>query len=331
MSTTTTSEREALGEKLRSAKSLWIVSHIAPDADTLGSALGLAWSLRPLGIEVHLACADPVPLELRFLPGAELITTHPYAGEEVIVAVDNSDVQRIGSLYNAANFSTVPVLNIDHHVTNTHFGSLNWVEDKPATCEIILELLQTHGIKVGQETATCLLAGIVGDTQCFRTNNTAPSSLAAAAELQSLGAPLFEIANSVLNQRPSSALAVWKEALTQAQSEPGIITTILSHNFLSSVLADDSSTNGLSSWLAGLEGTRIAAVLRETSTGKVDISMRSTPEINVAAVAKALGGGGHPQAAGCVIAGPLPASRNLLLSHLRQLIATNQSPHSPAG
>lgn len=328
---TTTSERKSIGERLRSANSLWIVSHIAPDADTLGSALALAWSLRPLGLEVHLACADPVPLELRFLPGAEMITTHPYAGEEVIVAVDNSDVQRIGSLYHTATFALAPVINIDHHITNTHFGSLNWVEDKPATCEIILDLLHSLGTSLSLETATCLLAGIVGDTQCFRTSNTAPNSLLAAAQLQALGAPLYEIASHVLNQRPASALAVWKEALTQAQTESGIVTTALSYDFMHSVHADESSTNGLSSWLAGLEGARISAVLRETSTGRVDISMRSTPEFNVAAVAKTLGGGGHPQAAGCLIAGPLPAARELLLNHMRQLINTNPPPISPAG
>lgn len=328
---TTTSERKIIGERLRAARSVWIVSHIAPDADTLGSALALAWSLRTLGIQVHLACADPVPLELRFLPGADMIAARPYAGEELIVTVDNSDLQRIGSLYHPADFAAVPVLNIDHHITNTRFGSLNWVEEHPATCEMILELLQALHMIIGLETATCLLAGIVGDTQCFRTSNTAPSSLSAAAKLQTLGAPLFEIADQVLNRRPSSALAVWKEALTQAQTEPGIVITSLSCDFLHSVLADDSSTNGLSSWLAGLEGTRIAAVLRETSIGKVDISMRSTPEIDVAAVAKSLGGGGHPQAAGCVIAGPLQAARARLLDLLRPLVNDLQVHQASAG
>lgn len=325
------SEREIIGERLRAAHSIWIVSHIAPDADTLGSALALAWSLRSLGIQVNLACADPVPLELHFLPGADAITMRPYAGEELIVAVDISDLQRIGSLYNPADFATVTVLNIDHHITNTRFGSLNWVEDNPATCEIVLELLQALHVNIGLETATCLLAGIVGDTQCFRTSNTAPSSLSAAAKLQALGAPLFEIANSVLNRRPYSALAVWNEALIQAQTEPGIITTILSYDLIHRMLADDSSTNGLSSWLAGLEGIQIAAVLRETSSGKVDISMRSTPGIDVAAVAKSLGGGGHPQAAGCIIAGPLPAARTQLLDLLRPLVNDLQAHQAPVG
>jgi bifunctional oligoribonuclease and PAP phosphatase NrnA len=325
-----TTEREIIGEPLLAAHSIWIVSHIAPDADTLGSALALAWSLRPLGIEIHLACADPVPLELRFLPGAESISSRAYDREDLIVTVDTSDVQRIGSLYHANHFTAVPVLNIDHHITNTRFGRLNWVQDKPATSEIILELLQAMKLNISREAATCLLAGIVGDTQCFRTSNTTPGSLSAAAELQALGAPLFEIANSVLNRRPSSALAVWKEALTQSQTEQCIITTVLSYEFLQSVLADDSSTNGLSTWLAGLEGIEIAAVLRETSMGRVDVSMRSIPSINVAAVAKELGGGGHPQAAGCIIAGPLPAALSLLLSHLRPLVNTSGSSQPSA-
>jgi phosphoesterase RecJ-like protein len=328
---TTTSERDKIGERLLAARSIWIVSHIAPDADTLGCGLALAWSLRSLSIQVHLACADPVPLELCFLPGAESITAEPYADEELIVTVDISDLQRVGNLYRPDDFAAAPVLNIDHHITNTLFGNLNWVEDKPATCEMILELLQACKLTIGPEAATCLLAGIVGDTQCFRTSNTAPSSFEAAATLQGLGAPLFEIANQVLNRRPSSSLAVWKEALAQTQTEPGIVTTILGYDFLQSVGADDSSTNGLSSWLAGLEGTRVAAVLREISNGKVDISMRSIPGINVAAVAKVLGGGGHPQAAGCVIDGPLPSARAVLLAQLRPLVKDHLVHQTPAG
>ncbi|MHB9034011.1 MAG: DHH family phosphoesterase, partial [Anaerolineae bacterium] len=137
-----------------------------------------------------------------------------------------------------------------------------------------------------------------------------------AAQLQKIGAPLREIAATVLNRRPASALAVWREAFLNVTQESSIVLTTLSKEFLRSVHADDSSTNGLSSWLAGLDGTLISAVLREDEDGSVDVSMRSVPEINVAVVAKKLGGGGHPQAAGCVLPGPLSATRERLLGEL---------------
>ncbi len=316
-----TSDRDQLSDRLFAAKSALIIAHIMPDADTLGAALGLGLSLRSLGMTIHLACADPVPTELRFLPSAQEFQPRLYAGEEIIVTVDISDEQRIGTLYDEKIFSTVPVLVIDHHITNTRFGALNWVTEVPATSEMILELLQARGVTISLDAATCLLAGIIGDTQCFLTSNTSPSSLIAAAQLQALGAPLRDIATTVLNRRPVSALAVWREAFINACQEPGIIITTLGSAFLRSVSADDSSTNGLSSWLAGLDGVLISAVLREADDGSVDISMRSVPEINIAVVAQKLGGGGHPQAAGCVLAGPLSSASERLLTELRPLTA----------
>jgi len=326
-----TSERDQLSHRLFSAKSALIISHIMPDADTLGAALALGLSLRPLGIEVHLACQDPVPAELRFLPSADEIQPRMYSGEEVIVTVDISDQPRIGKLYDERVFSTVPVLVIDHHITNTRFGTWNWVADVPATSEMVLEMLEARGVPISQDIATCLLAGIIGDTQCFMTSNTAPSSLKAAARLQALGANLQEIAATVLNRRPASALAVWREAFNNVYQEGGILITTLSNQFLRSVGADDSSTNGLSSWLAGLDGVLIAAVLREGDDGSVDVSMRSVPTINLAEAAKNLGGGGHPQAAGCVLPGPLPAARERLLQELRPLTASTKRSQEAAG
>ncbi|MHB9034367.1 MAG: DHH family phosphoesterase, partial [Anaerolineae bacterium] len=181
MMATQQNDRDRLIERLFNSKSAYIISHIAPDADTLGAALGLGLALRQLGISVHFACEDPVPMELRFLPSSNEFTSRPYAGEEVIVTVDISDQQRIGKLYDEKVFSSVPVLVIDHHVTNTRFGAINWISDVPATSEMILEMLQSRDIAISIEAATCLLAGIIGDTQCFLTSNTQPSSLVAAA------------------------------------------------------------------------------------------------------------------------------------------------------
>jgi len=324
-------ERDALADRLVAAQSAYVIAHIAPDADTLGAALGLTWGLRSLGKTVRVACADPVPMELRFMPGAEEFAPRAYDGEQIIVTCDVSDLQRIGSLYDEALFARVPVLNIDHHITNTRFGTLNWVSDVPATSEMVLELLQSHGIPISLDAATCLLAGIIGDTQCFITSNTAPSSLLAAATLQQMGAPLNHIATTVLNRKPFSALAVWRQALMTAHVEPGIIVASLSNEFLQQVGADDSSSNGLSSWLVGLDGIRVSAVMRETAAGTVDISMRSVPGINVAEVARQLGGGGHPQAAGCIIHGPLLEARNRLLEAVRPLARSAQDDGEPAG
>jgi len=302
------------------ASKVLLISHVAPDGDTLGSALGLAAALRRRSIEVRLACADPVPAELRFLPGSEGFAARGRSDEDLIVVLDTGDLKRIGSLYSPESFAAVPVINIDHHVTNVFFGDLNWVEPRAATAELVLDLLLEWGIPLAKEIATPLLTGIITDTQGFRTSSTTAESLRAAITLMEAGASLPEISEAVFNRRSLATLRLWGMALAQAQFAEGVLWVEISREMLAQV-DDPMASRGLANFLSTFAQARVAAVFRELD-GVVEISLRSAPGVDVSEVALRFGGGGHPQAAGCTVEGELARVRSQVLEALFEVVRT---------
>jgi len=315
------SEIRGLVEK---AHRVLLISHVMPDGDTLGSALGLAWALRKRGLEARLSCADPVPKQLRFLPGSREYAPRPKTDEDAILVIDSSDLERIGSIYDAEAFAAVPVVNIDHHVTNLHFGQINLVEPRAATAELILELVNYLDIPLDARIATCLLTGLVTDTQGFRIHSTTSDSLRAASTLMDAGASLAEIVEAAFNHRSLPMLRLWGLALASIQDSGGVFWTEISQDLLRRVGADQEASRGLANFLGTLDGAPISAVFRELQDGQVDVSLRSSVGVDVSRVALAFGGGGHTQAAGCLVRGALAEVRERLLAALRQALAARE-------
>ena len=203
------------------------ISHISPDGDAIGSLLGFGWVLRsanPNGFTqsagtLTLACADPVPAQFQWLPGASEIISAPPAGPwDVVVGLDASDGACLGSPFRPADFGAAPIVVIDHHVTNLRFGTLNYVDPSAvATSQIVVDLADALGAPIGQEAATCLLTGLVMDTLGFRTSNVTPQVMAVAMRLMEAGANLAEITERSLNHKPLNTLRLWGQALANVQ------------------------------------------------------------------------------------------------------------------
>lgn len=297
-----------------------VISHVMPDADTLGSALGLAWALRARGIEVRLSCADPLPERLLFLPGSEGFAARTRSDEELVIAVDCSDIERLGPIHDLVHLTQVPLINIDHHVTNTHFGDAHLVVERSSTAELIYELLCYLGIPLDVPVATCLLAGLVSDTRSFRTSNTTADSLRTAVALVKAGASLPWVADALFNHRSRYILPLWGEAFARAQSEDGLLWTEVSQEMLSRAGADPTASSGLVNFISTLDGVQVAVVFCEIGGGIVDVGFRSRPGIDVSRVALALGGGGHPQASGCQVKGSLEEVKARVLAALREML-----------
>jgi len=298
-----------------------IVSHIMPDGDTIGSALGLAWALKSRGIECRLSCADPVPSELAFLPGSADFCARRLTDEDIIFVVDSGDVSRMGPIYDTDAFARVPVVNIDHHVTNSKFGDIQCVETRAATAELILELLEHLEIEIDVTIATCLLCGIVTDTRAFRTSNTSPIVLAAAVKLMEAGAPLTEITDAVFDHRSLGLLRLWGQALAKTRIDNGILWAELPHVVFGQTGSTLADSKGLVNFLISIHDAHVALVLRETGDGQIDISLRAKPGIDVSGVATSFGGGGHPQAAGCLVPGQIEDVRSRIVEALHKALA----------
>jgi bifunctional oligoribonuclease and PAP phosphatase NrnA len=292
---------------LAASRRILMFTHVSPDGDAIGSLLGLGWLLREQGKDVTMVDADPVPPELLFLPGVERIANQPPEGPwDVIVALDASDIPRLGSPFQPARLNGAPLITIDHHVTNLRFGAYNWVDPSAAaTAQIIVHLADAWGIPITKPAAICLLAGLVTDTRGFRTSNVTIDVLATAMRLMESGADLAEISERTLNYKPLAAIRLWGPALEQLQVRGPVIWTHVTRAMREQVQAPDGSDSGLVSFLLEAPEASIAAVFTEKPNGRVEVSLRARPGLNIADVALALGGGGHPQAAGCSVDGPL--------------------------
>jgi len=313
--------REQVQTLLENAGRVLVVAHIEPDGDAIGSALGLAWALRRRGTRVTLACAHPVPASLRFLPGSDAFVARWRQDEDVVVVVDTSDTARIGAIYPDAGRGAAPLVVIDHHITNLRYGDVNWVLERASTCELVLDLISAMGIPLDATIATCLLTGLVTDTRGFRTRSTNADALRAAVTLMEAGASLGDIMEAVFRSRTLPMMRTWGAALSDARLEDGVIWVEVSQEDLRRIGAEPSAADGLSNLLSTVRDAEVAAVFREVRPGVVDVSLRSTPRVDVAAVALSLGGGGHRQAAGCLLEAPLPRAREMVLSALRLAMA----------
>jgi len=301
---------------LEAAHSIYIACHIIPDGDAIGSLLGLGLALRRLGKHCTMACADPVPPKFDFLAGVQDIVSSPPTTEEIIVAVDSSDTERLGSLYDAEIFSTRPVINIDHHVTNIRFGTVNLVRPTPSTAEIIYTLIRRLRVPLDKDIATALLTGLVTDTRCFRTGNVTIKQLRTAIALMKAGASLTDITEFVFNRASISTICIWGQALAKVRTQGRIIWTEIDHNMLRKCNASPNEGNGLVSFLASTKDMDVAIVFREKDDGRIEASMRAGPGLDISGVALKLGGGGHPRAAGCTIAGTMSTVRKRVLREI---------------
>ncbi|MFC1960538.1 bifunctional oligoribonuclease/PAP phosphatase NrnA [Chloroflexota bacterium] len=311
------------GELLGSAEHVIVVTHVAPDGDALGSLLGLTWGLRRLGKQVIPAVDGGIPASFAFLPGAaDVVTSLNGVTADLIIAVDCGDESRMGSVGQAALATGADLINLDHHVTNTRFGQANLVDTQTvAASEGILDWFQRLGVEPDEQIATCLLTGLVTDTLCFRTSNVTAQALGKAQQLIEAGASLSEITQRTVNRRAPGALQLWSVVLPSLQVEAeGILWVVVDQAARQKVDFSGDGDGGLISLLIAAAEAQIAIVFREKTDGRVEIGFRSVPGYNVANVAVTLGGGGHAQASGCTVAGPLDAAIEKTLALARTAI-----------
>ncbi len=311
-------ELSEIAEILAASQRILVLTHIAPDGDAIGSLLGLGWLLREQGKQVALVDADPVPPELRYLPGVEAIGSMPPPWSwDAVVALDASDTPRLGPAYQPQTFDGAPVIAIDHHVTNLYFARYNWVDPSAAaTAQIIVHLADAWGVPISTPAAVCLLTGLVTDTRGFRTSNVTVDVMATAMRLMESGANLADISERTLNYKPFASIRLWGPALDQVQLRGQVIWTRVTHGMRARVGAPDGSDSGLVSFLLSAPEAHIAAVFTEKPDGRIEVSLRAKPGYKVSDVALKLGGGGHPLAAGCTVDGPLAAAEERVLPML---------------
>lgn len=308
-----------LRQILTGADHVLVATHVSPDPDAIGSLLALGYLLRGLETPRTLLSEDGIPYDAEFLPGVDEVVAEPPASFDVAVLLDCPGLERIGKA--AQRLPGATIVNIDHHPTNAYFGDLNLVDTAmPSTCQIVYRLAGALGLDITPELATCLLAGLVGDTQGFRIPATDQRALLTAAALMEAGADLWQVNRAVFSNRPLGHLVLWGQALSGVVIEDGLVWASIPLAATRAAGLPEGEDAGLVNFLLATQGTRAAAVLNERSDGTVDVSLRSLPGVDVAAVAAAFEGGGHRQAAGCTVPGTLTDVADRILARLRQAV-----------
>lgn len=298
-----------------------VLCHVRPDADALGSATGLARVLRGAGLTVHLSF-DPgeVPDGLRAIPGTDevLAFADVPAHGGLVVVLDCASSDRAGDWGRLAE-AAAEVLVVDHHGSNPGFGTHLLLDPAAAsTATLVTEVLDAGGYAIDPVTATCLYAGLVTDTGSFRWGG--PGAHDTARRLLDAGAETDELGFELLDAHPFSWLRVLGGLLDSVRLEPGaaggrgVVWLEVPYAITSTVSPED--VESLVSSLRGVREAAVSVLLKEYREGEWAVSLRSRGGVDVASVASALGGGGHPAAAGCTVHGGVDS----VVARLRDLL-----------
>lgn len=307
---------------LQKANLIALMTHQRADGDAIASMLALGLSLTMAEYRVCCVLPEGIPKRFQFLPGADLASRNLPTNADCFIALDCAEQKRI-AFPKGAESITIDI-NIDHHITNTRFGKVNWVDPQAAsTTQLLSCFMLEMGLPVEEDVATNLLAGLVSDTLGFRTENVSADVLRLAAAWQEMGAPLATIIERCLNQRTFVAARYWGCGLSRLLQENGIVWTTLrqvDRNHAGYTGNDDADLINL---LSTIEGAEIAIILVEQPAGEVKVSWRSRNGIDVARIAEQFGGGGHEAAAGAMIAGDLEEIVSAVLTATRAIHKTS--------
>ncbi|GAA2373582.1 bifunctional oligoribonuclease/PAP phosphatase NrnA [Gordonia cholesterolivorans] len=308
---------------LLGADSVSIISHVRPDADTIGSALGLGLALTGLGKRVHCAFSGPeaLPGPLRELPGVDLLVDEaglPVA--DVTVAVDAATVERLGGLEQVFTSGSTTVC-IDHHVSNPGFADLDLVDPQSdCTASIVLRVIDRLGASLTADIATCLYAGLVTDTGSFKWAR--PASFGVAARLLEAGVDGPRWSRLLLDAHPYSWLQMLSEVLADSVLDEGaldgrgLVYAVVNADQMSDMNWDESES--VIDVVRTAREAEVAAVFKEVRAGEWTVSLRSKTDVDVVPIARSLGGGGHVRAAGYSDTGDAAEVVGHLLAALRR-------------
>ena len=296
-----------VAEELRAADRFLLTTHEGPDGDALGSLLATHHILEQLGKDsvMFLAAKEfPLPVEYRFLPLTDVFHEPPVdVVDRVVVFLDCGNIDRMPVDF--LQRSEGKVLNVDHHHDNTRFGTVNLVETGAScTAEILFELAKLLGARITPEIATALYVALVTDTGRFMYDNTGPAAHRMAAELIEAGVDVHDIYRRLYERVPIEKLRLVARAIDRIErvDDCRLAIAYISAADYAETGADDAMTEGIIDHVRALEGTEIAAMIRDkTDDGRAarKVSLRSTVgRVDVSEIARKHGGGGHRRAAG---------------------------------
>src|ERR1017187_7434897 len=301
------------------------LAHKDADADSLGSALGFALSMRSMGRDVRVVVPSPLPTMLEYLPGFDTISEE--AGDiDALFTFDCATVGRFGDKQELIRH-TDTVVNIDHHVSNEGFGTINLIEaTASATGQVVHRLLTTLGAPVTADVATNLYAALFTDTGGFRHENTTERALRLGADLVAAGddprwVDLKSYKSRSVPQIKLEGLAV---ARLHTELDGRLVWSQITQAMLDEAGADMMESEGVIDQLQSIDTMEIALLFKENSPGVTKVSVRTRDPYDATAVCRPFGGGGHHRAAGAELHEPLAVFEPRVLDVARELLRSSR-------
>ena len=321
--TTTTAETTAahLAAEIRRRQRFVVASHARPDGDAIGSSLAMALALQRLGKQARVVSCDRVPPQMQVFPSVDSIevTDHVDDPGDAVIVLECGDTQRTG----IAGLDKGYVINIDHHPGNTMFGAMNWLDLSAAACgEMVFELIGALGVSLTPEIATHVYIAILTDTGAFHYSNITPRTFDICRQCVEAGVNAAAVARSIFDSNNLARLKLYGAVLHRMQLDPtGRIATVSVDQQLARECGGTyEDTEGLVNLPLTVKDIMAVAFFKENGQGDWRVSMRSKGAINVNAIAREFGGGGHTNAAGCSARGDFADLKMLFEGKLTQAI-----------
>ncbi len=303
-------ESKQILQSIKAAKKILISSHIKPDEDSTGSIIALNLALNKIGISSDLFCRDRAPEYLAFLPKAQKIKVVDYRNfdfskYDLMIILDSSAWGMVVGSELKDKLPDISTIVIDHHASNNRYGKLNLLDiQATSVCEIVYKVLTDWKIKLDEDIANNLLAGITGDTGSFRYPFVTSETFEIAAKLMKAGADREEIIYNLFFSIEFNELKYLSEALRVAtfdEKNKIVWAAIPYEKYLKLGKPEGSGFAG--AFFQGIKGTKIGIFMVETEKGKLEVSFRARDKVDVSKISTSLGGGGHKKAAGVSIYG----------------------------
>ncbi len=297
---------------IEEAESILIASHVGPDGDALCSTLGLGLALMAKGKEVQMVMSDGAPEGFEHLEGVDKIQRKSKGLVDLVIAVDCGDEERLG---NSIKKQHGVDINIDHHMTNTNYGTLNLVDaESVASCAQIAEYMLDLDLEFSPGIVDILLTGMITDTLGFRTSNMNGDALRIGADLLDRGANIQVLYELALMRRSFEAMRYWGSGLQKLEREKGLIWSSLTPEDRKKADYKKTDDADLINSLASTEGAKITVLfIQQNDKKQVKVSWRSRGDYDVATLAASFGGGGHRAASGATVDGSLEEVKKRIL------------------
>jgi len=306
---------------IRGRQRFVISSHARPDGDSIGSSLAMAFALRELGKEARVVHKDLAPAPLLTFPGVPEIEI----ADRVDGAFDAAIIMECGDLSRTgvAGLDQGFVINIDHHPGNSNYGQINWFDSSAAACgEMVFDLVSALGVRLTPEIATHIYLAILTDTGSFHYSSISPRTFDICKATLQAGVDPVLVARNVYDSNNMGRLKLFGAVLSAMQIDAAgrVAIVYLDHEMARAAGGTYDDTEGLINLPLTVKEVQAVVFFKQIEGDEYRVSMRSKGEIDIAAVAKQFGGGGHKNAAGCTATGPVDVLQKLFVEKVQHAI-----------